>query len=397
MKKSEKKGFHTVESNTDELDEKIYEHRKSIFWKSVRTVCILVVVLVAFGLWTALRTFTSFDVRNSIERTDSEASSFESFLENIVKYSNDGIVYMDDAGELIWNQSFEMSAPKLSICENYLAVYDRGGMEIYIMNESGVKNRIETNRPIQKVCVANQGTVAVLMKEGTTSYLKLYDQNGAELANGEFYGNKGGFPIDIAFSYDAQKLAVDMVDVSDGSIKSTINFYNFGSVGQNEINNNVGTYSFSDMLIPEIRYVSSDRMVAFGDSEIIIFTGSQKPQISKEIFFENEIQSVFCNESYIGVVQSNYDEAGTHHIRVFDMRGNEVMSGDTGMAYREIEFLDNNEICVRNQYECQLFTVHSVRKFEYTFDNELYKVISRNGGTDYILVLDGVTEEVHLK
>ena len=106
---------------------------------------------------------------------------------------------------------------------------------------------------------------------------------------------------------------------------------------------------------------------------------------------------MFCNESYIGVVQSNYDEAGTHHIRVFDMRGNEVMSGDTGMAYREIEFLDNNEICVRNQYECQLFTVHSVRKFEYTFDNELYKVISRNGGTDYILVLDGVTEEVHLK
>lgn len=397
MKKSEKKGFHTVESNADELDEKIYEHRKSIFWKSVWTVCILVVVLVAFGLWTALRTFTSFDVRNSIERTDSEASSFESFLGNIVKYSNDGIVYMDDAGELIWNQSFEMSAPKLSICENYLAVYDRGGMEIYIMNESGVKNRIETNRPIQKVCVANQGTVAVLMKEGTTSYLKLYDQKGVELANGEFYGSKGGFPIDIAFSYDAQKLAVDMVDVSDGSIKSTINFYNFGSVGQNEINNNVGTYSFSDMLIPEIRYVSSDRMVAFGDSEIIIFTGSQKPQISKEIFFENEIQSVFCNESYIGVVQSNYDEAGTHHIRVFDMRGNEVMSGDTGMAYREIEFLDNNEICVRNQYECQLFTVHSVRKFEYTFDNELYKVISRNGGTDYILVLDGVTEEVHLK
>lgn len=397
MTKSEKQGFHTVEANAEEVDEKIYEHRKAVFWKAIWALGILTVVLIAFGLWTSLRTFSSYDVRSSVERTDSAASSFTSFEGYLVKYSNDGIVCTDDAGELVWNQSFEMSSPHISICKSYLAVYDQGGMEIYIMNENGVKNRIETNRPIQRACVASQGTIAVLMKEGTTSYLKLYDQKGTELANGEFYGDQGGFAVDIAFSYDAQKLAVDMVDVSDGTIKSTINFYNFGSVGQNEINNNVGTYSFSDMLIPEIAYVSDDRMIAFADTEVIIFSGSQKPQILKEIYFENEIQSVFHNEKYIGVVQSNYDEEGTHHIRVFDMRGNEVTSADTEMAYREIEFLDNNEVCARNQNECQIFTKHGIRKFAYTFDKELYQVLSGATGADYRMIFDGTTEEVHLK
>ena len=397
MTKSERNSFHVVENSVEDLDEKIIEHRKKILWKILWSVGIFVVILVSYGLWTALRTFHSYEVRQSYVRTDSEASIFQSFGDNIVKYSNDGIVCIDSDNELVWNQAFEMNSPQIGICESYLVVYDRGGMEIYIISASGVKQEVETNRPIQNVCVAKQGTIAVLMKENTVSYLKLFDQRGKELANGEFYMDKGGFPVDIAFSYDAQKLAVAMIDISDGGVDSTINFYNFGSVGQNEINNNVGTYSFPDVMIPEICYLSEDRMVAFGDTKIIIFTGAQKPEISTEIFLVSEIESVFYNENYIGVVQSNYDEEGTHVIRSFDMKGNEVMSANTAMAYDEMEYLANNEICVRNQSECQIFTQHGVKKFRYTFDKELYKILSRNTKTDYFFVLDGVTEEAVLK
>ena len=48
---------------------------------------------------------------------------------------------------------------------------------------------------------------------------------------------------------DAQKLAVDMLDVTKGKTCSTVTFYNFGSVGQNEIVNNVGTYSYKNTMI----------------------------------------------------------------------------------------------------------------------------------------------------
>lgn len=397
MARSNRDGFKTVETDFEELDAKIQAHRKKIFWRVVRIIVIVVVVVAAFELWSALRSYSSYETRSSVERTDSEASKFEAFHGNIIKYSNDGIIYMDSGNELIWNQSFEMTTPELDICEDYLVVYDKGGTELYIMTEAGVQKQLEMAFPIQTVCVANQGTVAVLMKEEDISYIKLFDKKGKALANGEFYGDQGGFPIDIALSNDAQKMAVDMIDVNDGNIKSTITFYNFGSVGQNEIDNNVGMYSYSDMLIPQIEYVSNERMVAFGDHELIIFEGSQKPKVAEEIFIEEEMESVFYNEKYIGVIWNNYDEEGMHHITVYDMKGSRVMENDTAMVYDQVEFLANNEICVTNSYECELYTVHSIKKFSYTFDTEIYKILSQGNGANYVFILNGTTEEVHLQ
>lgn len=391
------KGFKTVQTDVDELEAKIFEHRKDIFWKVMWTLLILMVMLVAFAVWTALRTFSGYDVVKSLERTDSEASHFQSFLGNIIKYSNDGVVYMDASGELIWNQSFEMNNPRIDTCEGYVTVYDKGGLTLYILDAEGVKKEISTNDPIQKVSIASQGTVAVLTKEKAVSKVALYDQKGNHLAGGEFYGDRGGFPIDIALSYDAQKLAVDMVDVSDGNIKTTIGFYNFGSVGQNEVNNLVASSSFSDLLISQIDYISAERMIAFGDNEVILFSGAQKPSISKEIYVDEEIQSVFYNEKYFGIVQNDYNEGSAHLIRAFDMRGNEIVSHATNLMYDEIEFLDNNEICVRNRNECEIYSIHGVRKFAYTFDKELYKIMSEGVGPYYIFVMDGATEEVHLQ
>ena len=124
--------------------------------------------------------------------------------------------------------------------------------------------------------IAAQGTVAVLMGDQSNSYLVVYDKNGKELVNGAIYGEDGGYPIAIALSNDAIKLAVSMLDINDGNVKTTIAFYNFGSVGENEIDRIVSANSFSDMVIPQLDFVSDDRMVAYGDSEIAIFEGTQK-------------------------------------------------------------------------------------------------------------------------
>lgn len=396
MSKIAHEGFKTVESNFDDIDEKIRDHRKDIFWRTVWILGIFMVMLIAFGLWETLRVYESYETTNHADRTDSEASKFEEFCGNIVKYSNDGIVYMDGENELIWNQSFEMNAPRMSKCESYLAIYDMGGTDIFIISDSGIQRQIETTMPIRKVCVARQGTVAVLLKEGTISYVKLFDRKGKELASGTFYGDQGGFPIDIAFSYDAQKLAVDMVDVTDGNVKSTLAFFNFGSVGQNEINNNVGTYSYSDVFIPQIEFVSDEKMLAFGDKEIIVFGGAQKPQITKEIFIEKELESVFYDDKYIGIAQDNHDENGSRHIIVYDMRGNRIMETDTTLPYEKIQFLSNHEVCVIGNRQCEIYSIHSIQKFSYTFDEEIYKIIYQGMGANYIFILDGATEEVRL-
>lgn len=392
--------FKTVQTSQEELEEineKVRRHRRKSFRNAAIIAAVLAVVIVGVQLWMALRSYTAFEIRQITERKDSVAGKYESFAGNILEYNNDGAVYHTTSNELIWNQSFEMATPELDICEGYLAVYDRGGTFIYIMTAEGLVSRIETSVPINRVCVASQGTVAVLMKEDHVSYVRLYDRKGKELANGKFYEEKGSFPVDIAFSTDGQKLAVNMLDVTKGKVRSSVSFYNFGSVGQNEIDNNVGSYSYDDVFISEIHYIDSDHVVAIGDNGLILFEGAQKPTPKKEVKFEQEVQSGFYNDKYVGITYSNSNKEESWHIKVYDMNGKTVMENDTGIAYDRIEFLENNEICVRDEWNCEIFTIHSIRKFAYSFDKELYKILSGADRQSYTFVMNGEIDEVRLR
>lgn len=393
-----KKGFHTVEdADMEEYRQKLREHRRRVWRRTFIIVLVIVLIAAGLGLYMAFRHYEDYDILSSVERSDTEATHFAEFHGGILKYSNDGAFYTDTSNELIWNQTYEMSNPKTDTCGDYLTIYDKGGTRIYILTRTQLMGSIETTMEIEQVCVASQGTVAVLMKKDASAYLALYDREGNNLAEGEIHGENGGYPIAIALSHDAVKLAVSMIDIHSGSVKTTIAFYNYGSVGQNEIDNCVGANTYDDMVIPEMEFMTNDRMAAFGDSRVIIFEGAQKPQEVAEIPFEKEAKSIFYNEKYIGVVNSNEDEAVTHHVSVYDTEGGLIMEKDFGLEYTQIEFLSNNEICIRNENTCDIYTIHGVYKFHHEFDQQLYQVIPGGIGLNYTFVLKDATEKVRLK
>lgn len=393
-----KKGFHTVEdADMEEYRQKLREHRRRVWRRTFIIVLVIVLIAAGLGLYMAFRHYEDYDILSSVERSDTEATHFAEFHGGILKYSNDGAFYTDTSNELIWNQTYEMSNPKTDTCGDYLTIYDKGGTRIYILTRTQLMGSIETTMEIEQVCVASQGTVAVLMKKDASAYLALYDREGNNLAEGEIHGENGGYPIAIALSHDAVKLAVSMIDIHSGSAKTTIAFYNYGSVGQNEIDNCVGVNTYDDMVIPEMEFMTNDRMAAFGDSRVIIFEGAQKPQEVAEIPFEKEAKSIFYNEKYIGVVNSNEDEAVTHHVSVYDTEGGLIMEKDFGLEYTQIEFLSNNEICIRNENTCDIYTIHGVYKFHHEFDQQLYQVIPGGIGLNYTFVLKDATEKVRLK
>ncbi|MBQ2900823.1 MAG: hypothetical protein IJE49_03180 [Agathobacter sp.] len=392
-----KKGFKTLETEYEDLDERIREHRKSILKRVLQVIAIVAVVIIGIEFAHALRHFDDYEVRNSLDRGSSGVTQYETFGTSLLEYSNDGISCIARNDDIIWNQSFEMADPEVQICGEYLVIYDAAGTKLFIMTESGLQKSLEMTAPIQTVCIAEQGTIAVLMKENQESQVKLFDKKGNELANGKFYGDKGGFPIDIALSYDGTKLAVDMVDVTKGKVNTTISFYNFGSVGQSEIDNNVGTYTFEGLLVPEINYVSNSRMVGLGTGKVLVFDGTQKPELSREIEIEEEVLSFFYNEKYVGIVSDNIEVENSWHIKVMDVRGKTVMQNDTSIPYNSIEFLSNNEICVMNTTQCEIFTIHSIKKFAYEFDKELNKILATDDGQNYTFIFKDTIEEVKLK
>lgn len=398
MAENNRRGLRTVkDADMEEYKQKLRKHRLQMAKRTMIMVLIVALVAGGLGLYMAFRHYEDFDIRSSVERSDTAATRFTEFQGNILKYSNDGAFYTDTVNELIWNQTYEMSNPEIDMCGNYLTIYDKMGTNIYILNAAGLQGNIETTMPISQVCVASQGTVAILMKKDKTAYIELYDRDGNYLAGGEIHGEKGGYPIAIALSYDAIKLAVSMLDINDGSVKSTVAFYNYGSVGQNEIDNCVGVNTYKDMVIPELEFTSNDRMLAIGDSKIIIFEGTQKPQMKLEIPIAEQAKSIFCNSEHIGVVHSNDTETVTQHMSIYNMQGELVMEKDFAQEYEEIGFLSNGEICIRNENICDLYTLRGTHKFHYEFEQELYEVLPGEIGLNYTFVLSNATEKVRLK
>lgn len=397
MDKSKKQGFHTVDTNVEELEEKIKKHRKKIFR---RIFLILMFILAASGValgYLYFKEYTSYRVISETERTDNAGTQYAEFGDGLILYNNDGATYMNASGNTIWNQAFEMQNPAIDICENYVTIYDISGEDIYIMNRSGNQGEIKTSRMIRTVSVANQGTVAVLTRMQYACYIDLYAKDGTSLASGTLHSSESGFPMAISLSNDANKLAVSMADMEGGQLNSTIVFYNFGSVGQNEIDNIVGSYQYEDSVIPQIEFVTNDQMIAFGDNKVIVFEGTQKPEVTQTLDLENEVESVFFKENAFGLIFSGIDAEETKTMQVYDLSADLKMEKSFSMDYTSAFFMKNGQICVKSDTECSIFSKKGIDKFHYVFDEDLNYIFSDSIGWTYTLIFGDTIQKVRFK
>lgn len=400
MAQRERHGLHAVRENenkeTPELKVRIRSHRRIVF---LRTVLILAAVIgTILGVWFyfSYRTYEGFEVLSETERADTAATHFAEYADGLLKYSNDGAFYTDLDNNLIWNQTYEMEHPKIDISDRYVAIGDVGGMEIFVLNEAGQQGRITTTLPVYEFSVASQGTVAVLLAGTDDFVLKLFDAAGNELASGQLYVENSGYPLALSIAQDGRKLALASLNPTGSTMTSTVIFYNFGSVGQNEPDNIVGTYQYEDLVIAQLEFLSSDTLAAFGDREVQIYAGSQKPELKNTLAITEEIKSIFYNDSYFGLIFNNEDEENTRRLEVYDRRCRNVLTKDFTMDYTGAEFLNDNEVCIQNAYECKLIGLNGVERFSYQFDLPLEKVVHEHFGMYYTFVMEGTTRRVRL-
>jgi len=394
--------FQTVSIDMEELDKKIKEHRLSVIKKAGAIIGGVVVLLLIFYICAQVWTYDSHEVTSIIERSDTVASTFVEFNGNLLKYSNDGAFYTDTSNNLIWNQTYEMTNPIVAISGKYVAIGDKKGTLIYILDQSGCCGKIETTKAIVQVKIASQGTVAVLMEDDGVGYLKLFDKTGKELAEGEIHAENSGYPLDIALSKDGEKLAVSMLDINEGNVKNILSFYSFGSEGQKKIDNVIGTSSYSNMIIPQIDFISNDKMIAASDKKIMIFECSQKPKVKKEIELKSQLRTLFYNNKYIGAISDNEastdkEKSDVYSMKIYDNRGCLVKEKTFSTTYHKAEFLSNNEICLLNDDECTIYTLRGVKKYHESLETSIYQIIPQNTSRRYLFILEGETDKVKLK
>lgn len=393
----DKQAYRVVTSDVNEMNEKIHRHRRRILILTVLVVILLFGTVGGTYTYFQTRYYTEYEVLESMEREDSSGTQFAVFQGNIIKYSKDGATCISTDNHMIWNQTYEMQSPVVDTCGDYAVIADKKGENIYIMDMQGSCGEIRTTMSIQRVQVANQGMVAILMEQNGTGYIHLYDRKGTFLAGGEVHTENSGYPLDIAISNDGKKMAVSLLDVNEGNVKTTIVFYDFTSTGQKEIDNIVGRFSYADMVFPQVEFLTNDSMAAFGSGGAEIFEDRETPQVGNKISIEREIRSIFYNDMYLGFVYANENKEAPYMMQVFDLEGKEVFTKDFNVEYQEIGFLENGEICVRGESEGAIFTLRGREKFHGNFQKNIKKVLSAGGIRNYIFLGEGETQRVRLK
>lgn len=394
--------LHTVQMDMEEMEKKIREHRLKIAKGVAIAVGGVILLWALCHIINQVRTYDKHQVKSSYERQDTEATTFITFQGNILKYSNDGAFYTDKSNNLIWNQTYEMTDPMVVTSDKYVAIGDKNGNLIYIMDKEGLCGKVETTKPMQRIQIASQGTVAVLMEEDGVSYLKLCDKEGKTLAEGELYAKNSGYPLDIALSKNGENLAVSMLDIKDGTTKSVLSFYNFGSAGQKKIDNIVGSCTYDDMIISQIEYIGDDRLAAVSDKKLLFIEGNRKPKEKKVIKYDSRLRTFFYDEKYIGMIFDNSssnekEKNDVYCMKIYDKRGGLVKEKTFTRTYRKAEFLDNHEICLLNDNECSIFTLRGVEKYHESLDKKVYRILPGSSSSKYIFILEGETAQVKLK
>ncbi|MCR5785087.1 MAG: DUF5711 family protein [Eubacterium sp.] len=377
--------------------------RKRIIILGILAVAGLVLILYLIG---QTHTYTDYEVLSSVERTDDETVKITSFKGNVLKYGSDGISLTDLSNNIIWNQSFEIESNEIVKSEEYVAVVETGGTQIYLFGEEGFVSKIETKRQTVRAAVSDIGTVATIEYEDGVNYIELFDSEGNELAEGEAHIENNGTPVSIALSPSGTLMAVVYFDYSSGEVASTVTFYNFGSVGQNEIDNIVSTNE-TDSVIAEIEFVTDDKCIAFGNNIIQVYKGKQKPSLDKEIEVEEEIESVFCENERFGYVVCNEDEVysassdaeeeSLYTINVYNYKGRRLYQTGFDMSYDKIEVLENTEVCIMGTTSCEILSKWGKPRFIYTFEQNLLEVFSASSMHSYEVILSDHTEHIRLK
>ena len=376
------------ENKTEELWAKILRHRTEIL---IRVGIVIVVLLLATGFFYFSYLNKEYDSINVVKSSDSVVtmgSEVMRFGNCILVYSNDGMKCVNEKGDVIWNETFQMQNPMIDISGDVVGIADYNGSMIYMMNKSGKLGTINTGMPIRKFCVSAKGLAIAILDDSDITPIHIYDTSGNTVAYFSTSMRNSGYPIDIAITESGYVVAVSYLYVDNASYKTDVAFYNFGEVGQNQTDNLVSGYTYSNAIVPEVRFIDNSNAVAVADNRLMFYSGDQKPISSGEVLVENEIAAVYYGEQYVALVFNNTGDGDRYTVNIYAISFN--------IMYEDI-LITGNHIVVYSSDECLVHVIGGIDKYNGPLEGGVLAMLPTGVNYRYVLVTNESIQTVELK
>lgn len=375
--------------------QKILKHRLASVYRILLIVAGAVALIALMVVQYRRHIYTDYDIVSSVPREKTSGSIDVRLGNSILTYSKDGVHCTDARGEVSWNQTYQIQDVKLSVNGDTVAIGDYNGRNIYVQNSSQQLFTISTTMPIRDVAVSQTGRVTAVLADTDVAWVNTYVE-GKLKYRGEAHMNGAGYPGAISLSPNGDLLCVAYIYVDAGVLKTNIAFYNFGNVGENYNDHIVSSWSYTDLVVPIVRFMNADTAFAVGDGRLMVYSGSQKPVSAAEKLFDEEVQSVFYNEDYIGLVFRSDSSDYLYRLDVYDTSGEKVGSYYFSFEYTDL-FFEKDYFVVYNETECMIKTLDEIEKFHGTFSKTVHLMLPASGAYRYVLVTDNSIDTIQLK
>lgn len=382
----------------EEEDEEVSSFAQKI--KSLRRLWIVLAILIVVGvaagiiLFGIFGQFDGYTVRSTVDLEGSSQSRYKEFSGGLLSYSRDGATYSSFKGEVIWSETYDMQSPVAVVNGDELLVYDKSGTRLAVMTKTGSQGEISTTLPIVRADIAENGMVAVLMQDNKTGYLNVYEADGGLVAGGQVHLERTGYPISIAISQDGSRLAVSFIGINDGNHSAQIIFYDFGKAGSTAKDNIIASFNYIDTVFPEICYFDDGRAAAFGNKEIIIFSGEDKPEADRRITTDKEILSIITGKDMFGTITKGDD--GDNKVTVYGSSGARKFERSINLDYNTCAIASNDDVIISNGEEIVVYNKYGTRRFHYVFSDGYLAFFPEKGMRNYILIEKGKVSRIVL-
>ena len=388
-------GSEETQEHNKRVQREISRRKKIVFF-----TVLIVAAVAGIVIYVMLhKEYKGYKVVKSAETNYENTASYVQFAGNLLKYTPDGVSYINANGDTVWSAGINMLMPMAVTSGDYAVIADMSGNSVCVFNTSGQVSSLTMPYAICDVDVASQGAFAVMLESDKTNYVNLYDKNGNAVYEMQTTLDKSGYPLDMTISDDGRKLFTSYINIAGNSVQDNLAAYNFGDVGQNSnADRMVGGYMFENEVVPKVEFIDNDTVAAFGTNTISIYDMKEKPSFKTDIKFENEIRSVFYNKDYIGVIQDNQEEASEHmyKVQVYDLKGNKKFDDYIDFPYSNVYAADK-EIIISGGNNCLIYRKDGSVKFDGTLSGNINSIVPSGNHLEYIVVYDTVTETIKLK
>ena len=376
--------------------EKIKSHKFTIFYRIILVVILIAAITAAALIQWQNKVYTENVELSSVGINITQDVKLMPFSGHLLSYSKDGANCMDTKGNAVWNQTFEMQNPMVDICQNVVAIGDYNGRTIYVMDTTGALGNITTNRPVRDFCVASNGVVAAVLDDTDVTLICLYDAKGNELVRFRTTMKESGYPVNVSISPSGELVCVSYMFVDSGQMKSSVAFYNFGAVGQNNTDNYVSGYDYLNAIVPLTHFLDNRSIFAVSDDRIMFYSGAQKPVSVAETLVSEEIRGVYYGDEYIGLVFNSTQGSSRYRLDVYQKSGAFQQSIEFDLEYTNILFHED-QIIIHNESQCSIYNSKGVQKYDGKFSKTVLVLIPLSGNYRYMVVTPDSIDTIELQ